>query len=146
MRERYSVRQERSGELVQRAQDVLVGGVNSPVRAFKAVGSEPPVIASASGANITDVDGNRYVDYVRAWGPHLLEHPNPRVVAAVRDQAARGCAFGATSLLEVELAEKIRSAMPSMEMIRCVNSGTEATMSAIRLARGVTKRDRIVKF
>ena len=124
----------------------MPGGVNSPVRAFKAVGGAPRFIASAAGARVTDVDGNSYVDYVCSWGPMILGHGHPAVVNAIRDQAAVGVAYGAPSDLEVRLAELIQRSVPSIEMLRMVNSGTEATMAAIRLARAATGRPKIIKF
>ena len=129
----------------ERAERVLPGGVSSPVRAFAAVGGDAPVIASARGAHVVDEDGREYVDFVLAYGPHILGHGDPAVVAAVEAQLRRGVAFGATAALEVELAERITAAMPALEMVRFVNSGTEATMSALRLARAATGRDRVVK-
>ncbi len=135
-----------SRALFQRAEDALVGGVSSPVRAFRSVGGDPLVVARAAGARLWDADGNEYLDYIGAWGPMLLGHGNPAVVAAVQDQAARGISFGATSELEIELAEAIRRAMPAMEKVRFVSTGTEAAMSAVRLARGFTGRELIVKF
>jgi len=122
------------------------GGVNSPVRAFKAVGGSPVVITRAKGAYLYDVDGNRYLDYVGSWGPAILGHAHPRVVKKVRAAAERGLSFGTTTELELILARVIKNAFPSMEMLRLVNSGTEATMSAIRLARAYTKRTKIIKF
>lgn len=136
----------RSQELFERAKRVIPGGVNSPVRAFRAVGGDPPFIASARGAYVTDADGVEYIDYVGSWGPMILGHAQPDVVRAIQDAAARGTSFGAPTGLEVELAEKIISLYPSIEMLRCVSSGTEATMAAIRVARGFTGRDAIVKF
>jgi glutamate-1-semialdehyde 2,1-aminomutase len=124
---------------------VLPGGVSSPVRAFAAVGGHAPVIASAHGARVVDEDGVEYSDFILAYGPHILGHGHPEVIAAVQRQLHRGTAFGATSAVEVELAERIVAAVPSIEMVRFVNSGTEATMSALRLARAVTGRDRVVK-
>jgi glutamate-1-semialdehyde 2,1-aminomutase len=118
------------------AQKVLVGGVNSPVRAYKAVGGVPPFIAKAGGAHIWDIDGNQYVDYVGSWGPAIVGHAHPRVTAAIKRAAARGASFGAPCELEVQLAQEIRRAFPSMQKVRFVSSGTEAVMSAIRLARG----------
>jgi glutamate-1-semialdehyde 2,1-aminomutase len=120
--------------------------VNSPVRAFRAVGGTPRFIKSASGATITDVDGRMYIDYVGSWGPMILGHADPETVAAIQEAAAGGTSFGAPNELEVKLAEEIIDAVPSIEMVRMVNSGTEATMSAIRLARGVTGRSKLVKF
>jgi len=130
---------------MDRAERVLPGGVSSPVRAFASVGGSPVFMAGGAGAFVDDVDGNRYVDYVLGYGPHILGHAPPPVVEAVRAQAIRGTAFGAPNELEVELAERIVAAVDSLELVRFVNSGTEATMSAIRLARAATGRDRIVK-
>jgi glutamate-1-semialdehyde 2,1-aminomutase len=124
---------------------VLPGGVNSPVRAFAAVGGDPPIIARGRGARLQDEDGFEYSDFILAYGPHILGHSHPAVVWALSSQLARGTAFGATTALEVQLAERIVEAMPSIEMVRFVNSGTEATMSALRLARAVTGRDRVIK-
>lgn len=132
--------------LIERARRVMPGGVSSPVRAFAAVGGEPPVIASGDGAHVVDADGRRYVDHVLAYGPHILGHNPPAVVEAVRAQLERGVAFGATTEVEVELAERIVAAVASIDLVRFVNSGTEAVMSAVRLARAVTGRDVIVKF
>jgi glutamate-1-semialdehyde 2,1-aminomutase len=129
-----------------RAGEVIPGGVNSPVRAFRAVGGEPFFVESASGARIRDVDGNEYLDYVLSWGPLILGHAHPSVIGAITDAAARGTSFGAPTPAEVELAELVRDFVPSMEMVRFVNSGTEATMSAVRLARGFTGRDLLLKF
>ncbi|MEE8104397.1 MAG: glutamate-1-semialdehyde 2,1-aminomutase [Planctomycetota bacterium] len=137
---------ENSQAAFERAQRVLPGGVNSPARAFSAVGGEPPVIASGSGAHITDVDGNRYIDLVCSWGPLIKGHAHRDVVAAISETAARGTSFGAPTERESELAELVVSRVPAIEMVRFVNSGTEATMSAVRLARGVTGRDKILKF
>jgi glutamate-1-semialdehyde 2,1-aminomutase len=136
----------RSTEIFERGKKTLVGGVNSPVRAFRAVGGTPLVIDHAKGARLFDVDGREYIDFVCSWGALILGHAQPDVVAAISDQAARGTSFGMTSPLEVELGEKITKAIPSVEMVRFVNSGTEAAMSAIRLARGFTHRDLMVKF
>jgi glutamate-1-semialdehyde 2,1-aminomutase len=135
-----------SEELFARAVNSMPGGVNSPVRAFRAVGGTPRFIKSASGATITDVDGRTYIDYVGSWGPMILGHADAEVVAALAQAAAQGTSFGAPNELEVEIAEEIIDAVPSIEMVRMVNSGTEATMSAIRLARGVTGRDKLVKL
>ena len=137
---------DRSRSLTQRAQQVLVGGVNSPVRAFKAVGGEPLMIERAQGAYLFDADGQEYLDYVGSWGPMIVGHAHPAVVEAIRDQAGRGASFGTSNPPEVELGEMIAAAMPSIEMIRFVCSGTEATMSAARLARAHTGRNLIVKF
>jgi len=136
----------RSKELYQKAQLLMPAGVNSPVRAFRAVGGDPLFIQRAQGAHLWDADGNRYIDYVCSWGPMILGHRHPEVVEAIEKALARGTSFGAPTDLEVELAELIVERMPSVEMVRMVNSGTEATMSAIRLARGVTGRDRVIKF
>ncbi|MGH8612910.1 MAG: glutamate-1-semialdehyde 2,1-aminomutase [Gammaproteobacteria bacterium] len=136
----------RSQELFAEAKQYLPGGVNSPVRAFKAVGGEPLFFSHGEGAWLIDEDGRRYVDYVGAWGPMILGHAHPRVLAAVVDTARKGLSFGAPTALETALAKKICQIMPAIEQIRMVNSGTEATMSAIRLARGYTGRDTIVKF
>lgn len=136
----------KSAELFRRARAVTPGGVNSPVRAFRAVGGEPFFVARAEGPRIWDVDGNAYIDYVLSWGPMILGHAHPAVIAAVTDAAARGTSYGAPTEAEVELAELVRELVPSMERVRFVNSGTEATMSAIRLARGFTGRELIVKF
>jgi len=130
----------------ERAQRLLPGGVDSPVRAFRAVGGQPLFIARGEGAFLYDVDGNRYIDYVLSWGPLILGHAHPEVVEALQQAVAKGTSYGAPSPLEVELAELVQSFFPSVEMIRFVNSGTEATMSALRLARAYTRRDKIVKF
>jgi glutamate-1-semialdehyde 2,1-aminomutase len=130
---------------MERAQRLLPGGVDSPVRAFRAVGGTPPVFRSGDGAHLRDEDGNDYVDMVLAYGPLILGHRHPAVVAALADQLAAGTAFGGPTALEAELAERVINAVPSVEMVRFVNSGTEATMSALRLARASTGRDRIVK-
>src|SRR5690349_15738983 len=136
----------RSREIFEQAENVLVGGVNSPVRAFRSVGGEPLVIERGDGQYLYDADGNQLLDYVCSWGAMLLGHAHPAVTAAVADQARRGTSYGATTELEVELASLISGAVPSIEKIRFVCSGTEATMSAVRLARGATKRDLILKF
>jgi len=136
----------RSEKLFRRAQDLIPGGVNSPVRAFRSVGGNPPFIARGEGSHIFDVDGNRYIDYVGSWGPLLLGHRHPEILEALERALAIGTSFGAPTAQEVELAEAICDAVPSIEMVRLVNSGTEATMSAIRVARGFTGRDLIVKF
>jgi glutamate-1-semialdehyde 2,1-aminomutase len=140
------VERRRSREIFERAEKILVGGVNSPVRAFRSVGGEPLIIERGSGQFLYDADGNELLDYVCSWGAMLLGHANPAVTEAIADQARRGTSYGATTELEVELATLITQAIPSIEKIRFVSSGTEATMSAVRLARGVTKRDFIVKF
>jgi glutamate-1-semialdehyde 2,1-aminomutase len=135
-----------SQEIFRRATDVLVGGVNSPVRAFRAVGGEPIVVDHAAGARLWDADGNEYIDYVCSWGALILGHAHPKVVQAITEQARRGTSYGMPTELEVELATRIRKAFPSCEKVRLVSSGTEATMSAVRLARAVTNRDLIIKF
>ena len=136
----------RSREIFERAEQVLVGGVNSPVRAFRAVGGEPLIIDHASGQYLYDADGNELLDYVCSWGAIILGHANAAIADAIAGQARRGTSFGVTTELELELASLITQAVPFLEKIRLVSSGTEATMSAVRLARGVTKRDFIVKF
>jgi glutamate-1-semialdehyde 2,1-aminomutase len=135
-----------SEALFQEAQKVIPGGVNSPVRAFKAVGGNPLFIARAKGPRITDVDGNEFIDYVSSWGPMIFGHAHPKIVDAVSKQAQLGTSFGAPTELETELAQKVVDAVPSVESVRLVSSGTEATLSALRLARGFTGRDKIVKF
>jgi glutamate-1-semialdehyde 2,1-aminomutase len=135
-----------SHALFSRAQSLMPGGVNSPVRAFKSVGGEPFFVRRAEGAYLTDVDGNRYVDYVGSWGPMVVGHNHPAVLDAVIATARDGLSFGTPNPLEVTMAETIARLVPSCEMVRMVNSGTEATLSAIRLARGATGRSRIVKF
>jgi glutamate-1-semialdehyde 2,1-aminomutase len=136
----------RSEELFSKAIDLIPGGVNSPVRAFRGVGGTPRFIKSARGAHITDVDGRSYIDYVGSWGPMILGHADEEVVAALQEVAAGGTSFGAPTELEVDLAQEVVDAVPSIEMVRMVSSGTEATMSAIRLARGVTGRTKLIKF
>ena len=136
----------RSDELFSKAIELIPGGVNSPVRAFRGVGGTPRFIKSARGATITDVDGRTYIDYVGSWGPMILGHADEEVVAALQEVAAGGTSFGAPTELEVNLAQEVVDAVPSIEMVRMVSSGTEATMSAIRLARGVTGRTKLVKF
>ena len=136
----------RSDELFAQALALIPGGVNSPVRAFRSVGRSPLFIARAAGARMWDVDGNEFIDYVGSWGPMILGHSHPRVLDALRRAAGAGTSFGAPTELEVAMAELICSMVPSLEMVRMVNSGTEATMSAIRLARAFTGRERIVKF
>ena len=137
---------DQSHAIFQRAQQLMPGGVNSPARAFGGVGGEPVVFERAAGAYLFDVDGNRYIDYVGAWGPMILGHQHPAVVESVKKAAGNGFSFGAPTRAENELAELISACVPSIEMVRLVSSGTEATMSAIRLARGFTGRDVIVKF
>ena len=136
----------RSAQLLRKAAKLIPGGVNSPVRAFKAVGGRPVFISRARGSKIYDVDGRSYIDYVGSWGPMILGHAHPEVSRALKKAVTRGTSFGAPTELEVELAELVLGAFPSMDMVRFVNSGTEATMSALRLARACTKRDRIIKF
>src|ERR1700738_2015814 len=136
----------RSREIFERAEKLLVGGVNSPVRAFRSVGCDPLVIERGEGQYLYDVDGNKLLDYVCSWGAMLLGHAHPAVTQAIAEQATRGTSFGVTRELELELAPLINRAIPALEKIRFVASGTEATMSAVRLARGVTKRDYILKF
>ena len=135
-----------SNALLARALKFIPGGVNSPVRAFKGVGGTPVFFASGAGAYLEDVDGNRYIDYVGSWGPMILGHGYPGVVEAVKAQADKALGFGAPTEMEIDLAERVTQMVPSVERVRMVNSGTEATMSAIRLARGFTGRDLIVKF
>jgi glutamate-1-semialdehyde 2,1-aminomutase len=137
---------DRSAALLQEAQQVIPGGVNSPVRAYRAVGGRPPFIERGQGPYLYDVDGNRYIDYVLSWGPLILGHAHPAVVEALCQAAARGTSYGAPTPLETELAQAIIALMPAIEMVRFVNSGTEATMSALRLARAHTGREKIVKF
>ena len=132
--------------LYRRALGLIPGGVNSPVRAFRAVGISPVFIDRAKGAKIWDIDGNEYIDYVGSWGPMILGHAHPKVIAALKKMAPKGTSFGAPTPLEVELAIKVKNAFPSMELLRMVSSGTEAVMSAIRVARGFTGRDKILKF
>jgi len=138
--------QDRSRALLERARKVIPGGVSSPVRAFAAVGGSPAVLARGAGSRTYDVDGNEYLDFVQSWGPLILGHAHPDVVDAVAAAAMRGTTFGAPCEAELELAERVTSMYPGLEMVRFVSSGTEATMSAIRLARGVTGRDLIIKF
>jgi glutamate-1-semialdehyde 2,1-aminomutase len=136
----------KSESLFERAQNTIPGGVNSPVRAFKAVGGTPRFIERADGPYMYDVDGNRYIDYINSWGPMVLGHNNPQIRQAVIDAAEFGLSYGAPTAAEVEMAELVSSIVPSMEMVRMVNSGTEATMSAIRLARGYTGKNKLLKF
>jgi glutamate-1-semialdehyde 2,1-aminomutase len=137
---------EKSHRLFKKAQELIPGGVNSPVRAFKAVGGNPIFIQKAKGSKIYDVDGNTYIDYVLSWGPLILGHAHPKIVNALKKVIEKGTSYGAPTSLEIELAELILKAYPSMDMVRMVNSGTEATMSAIRIARGFTGRDKVIKF
>ncbi|MCX7990005.1 MAG: glutamate-1-semialdehyde 2,1-aminomutase [Aquificaceae bacterium] len=136
----------KNSELFQRAKSLMPGGVSSPVRAFKAVGGEPILVARAQGSRLWDVEGKEYIDFLMSWGPLILGHAHPAVVNAVSEQAQKGLSYGLTNIHEITLAELVVSAMPSVEMVRFVSSGTEATMSAIRLARGYTGRRYVVKF
>ena len=137
---------DKSKTLFKRAVEVMPGGVNSPVRAYKAVGGQPLFIERAEGAKVYDIDGNEYIDYVSSWGPMILGHNNGSVNEAVVKAASKGLSFGAPTEAEVLLAEKMRSFVPNLEMVRMVNSGTEAVMSALRLARAYTGRQKILKF
>jgi glutamate-1-semialdehyde 2,1-aminomutase len=137
---------EKSKVLFEKARGLIPGGVNSPVRAGKAVGVDPPFIARAEGCYLWDADGNQYIDHVCSWGPMILGHGHPEVIKALEERISKGISYGAPTELEVEMAETITKMVPSIEMVRMVNSGTEATMSAIRLARGYTGREKIVKF
>jgi glutamate-1-semialdehyde 2,1-aminomutase len=136
----------RSSDLFKLAKQVIPGGVNSPVRAFRSVDMDPLFIASAKGSHITDADGHSYIDFVGSWGPLIVGHANEEVLEAIHKTASKGTSFGASTELEIQLAEKITELVPSVEMVRLVNSGTEATMSAVRLARGYTERNKIIKF
>ena len=136
----------RSSELFNEAKRHTPGGVNSPVRAFRSVGRDPLFMARAKGSKIYDVDGNEFVDYIGSWGPMILGHASERVINAIREAAQNGTSFGASSEKEIELAKLVKKFVPAVELVRMVNSGTEATMSAMRLARGYTGRDKIVKF
>ncbi|WP_296810173.1 glutamate-1-semialdehyde 2,1-aminomutase [Thiocapsa sp.] len=136
----------RSHDLFQAAQRHIPGGVNSPVRAFRGVGGDPVFFDSASGAYAIDADGKRYVDYVGSWGPMILGHAHPQVIAAVQERIQKGLSFGAPTELETTMADRVCELVPSMDMVRMVSSGTEATMSALRLARGYTGRDKVIKF
>jgi glutamate-1-semialdehyde 2,1-aminomutase len=140
------VTHERSAELYRRALEVLTGGVNSPVRAMNAIGREPIFIARGEGAELEDVDGNRYVDWVCSWGPLIVGHAHPSVIAALEDAAARGTTFGAPCESEVALAEELRRRVPVAQMVRMTSSGTEATMTALRVARAATGREHVLKF
>jgi glutamate-1-semialdehyde 2,1-aminomutase len=137
---------EKSRKLHQRSERLFPGGVNSPVRAFAAVGGEPPIITRGQGARIWDADGNEYIDYVLSWGPLILGHAHPRVISAIEEAARKGTSFGASTPSEADLGEEIVRALPSIEKLRFVSSGTEATMSAVRLARAFTKRKYVIKF
>ena len=134
----------RSQAIFERAKQLIPGGVNSPVRACRSVGVDPVFIAQGDGAYITDVDGNQYIDMIGSWGPLILGHAQRDILDAIAEQMAMGTTFGAPTEIEVRFAETIRNAYPSMEMVRAVSSGTEATMSALRLARGFTGRDKLV--
>src|SRR6476660_9084659 len=136
----------KSESLFAEALKYIPGGVNSPVRAFRAVGGQPFFVNKAKGAHVWDVDGNDYIDYVGTWGPAILGHTHPKIIKAVRDAAEHGTSFGIPNPFEVTMAKLICSLVPSVQKVRMCNSGTEATMSAIRLARGFTKRDKIIKF
>ena len=140
------MKRKRSVALYRKALEVIPGGVNSPVRAFRAIGIPPTFVNRAKGARIWDVDGNEYIDYIGSWGPMIAGHAHPKVVAALKKAVPNGTSFGAPTSLEVDLAVKIKKAFPSMEMLRMVSSGTEAVLSAIRLARGFSGRDKILKF
>ncbi|SRR5579884_79432 len=140
------MKREKSAALFQEAEKRIPGGVNSPVRAFKSVGGNPLFIKKAKGSKIVDVDGNRFIDYVLSWGPMIVGHAHPKVIEAIQKTAANGTSFGAPTALEVDLAKSVQTNFPLMERIRFVNSGTEATMSAIRLARAFTRRNKIIKF
>ncbi|MER2049865.1 MAG: aminotransferase class III-fold pyridoxal phosphate-dependent enzyme, partial [Solibacillus sp.] len=137
---------EKSIQAFSEAVHLMPGGVNSPVRAFKSVNTDPIFMESGKGAIIKDIDGNEYIDYVLSWGPLILGHSHPEVVAAIQEQVAKGASFGAPTLLENKLAQIVIDRVPSVEMVRFVSSGTEATMAALRLARGYTGRDIILKF
>src|ERR687884_2284677 len=145
-RDTHNDKRDRSAELFAHAVELMPGGVNSPVRAFRGVGGTPRFIKSARGATMTDVDGRTYIDYVGSWGPMILGHADEEVIGALHEALARGTSYGAPTELEVQMAEEIADAVPSIEMVRMVNSGTEATMSAIRLARGLTGRNKLIKF
>jgi glutamate-1-semialdehyde 2,1-aminomutase len=145
-RERGIAATTRSGELYERALGLLPGGVNSPVRAMRSIGRDPVFVSRGEGAELTDVDGNRYIDWVMSWGPLIAGHAHPKIVAAVEAAASAGTSFGAPTEAEVELAAEVAARIPSAEMVRMTSSGTEAAMSAVRLARAATGRDRVVKF
>lgn len=137
---------EKSAAAFAEAKKLMPGGVNSPVRSYRSVDCNPPFIARAEGSHIYDIDGNDYIDYVGSWGPMVVGHAHPQVVKALQEAATRGTSYGAPTLIESQLAKKVMEVYPSIEVIRMVNSGTEATMSALRLARGYTRRNKIVKF
>jgi glutamate-1-semialdehyde 2,1-aminomutase len=136
---------QRSQSIFERAKSVIPGGVNSPVRACRSVGADPVFVAQGDGATIVDADGNRYVDLVGSWGPLILGHSHAEILDAIAEAMSSGTTFGAPTEIEVRFAETLRTAIPSMEMVRAVSSGTEATMSALRLARGFTGRSKLVK-
>lgn len=137
---------DRSRKAFAAAKKVIPGGVNSPVRAFKSVNAEPVFIDRGEGPYVFDIDGNKYIDYIASWGPLIMGHAHPQVIEAVKKVAEKGTSFGAPTRLETEMAELVCARVPSVEIVRMVNSGTEATMSALRLARGYTGRDKILKF
>lgn len=139
-------RDEHSRQAFEQAKKVLPGGVNSPVRAFKSVGLTPIYLDHGAGSRVFDIDGNQYIDYVGSWGPLIMGHAHPEVVSALQETASKGTSFGAPTLLETKMAELVAERVPSIDIVRMVNSGTEATMSAIRLARGYTGRSKIMKF
>ncbi len=138
--------QAHSEALFERAKKILPGGVNSPVRAYRSVGGTPPFLVRGEGSHVWDEDGNEYVDFVGSWGPLILGHSHPAVLEAVGQAMQHGLSFGAPTAIEVDVAELIVSMVPNIDMVRMVNSGTEAVMSALRVARGVTGRDKIIKF
>lgn len=140
------MRHTHSDELIHRAEQVIPGGVNSPVRSFNSVGGNPRFIERAEGAYLFDADGNRYIDYIGSWGPMIAGHANPQVLAATERALQKGLSYGAATEIEIEMAERITKLVPSIELVRMVNSGTEATMTAIRVARGFTNRNKIIKF
>src|SRR5439155_15391202 len=137
---------ERSQAIFERARQVIPGGVNSPVRACRSVGVDPVFVAQGDGSTITDVDGNRYIDLIGSWGPLILGHTHPEILDAIAEAMSQGTTFGAPTEIEVRFAETIREIYPAMQMVRAVSSGTEATMSALRLARGFTQRAKIIKM
>lgn len=137
---------DKSTQAFNEAKQYIPGGVNSPVRSFRGVGGTPPFIASAAGSYMYDIDGNKYIDYVGSWGPMILGHAHPAVITALTEAISRGTSYGAPTILETQLSKLVNQAVPSMELVRMVNSGTEATMSVLRLARAYTKRNKIVKF
>ena len=137
---------QRSSSLFSEAQKVIPGGVNSPVRAFKAVGGTPVFLTHAKGAYLFDEDNNRYIDFIASWGPMILGHAHPQVVEAIKERADKGTSYGIPTALETQIAQQALSMVPHMDQIRFVNSGTEACMSAVRLARGFTGREKLIKF